>query len=288
MSEQISEQLSALLDGELPEAELSLLLRQIEKQPEMLLQAQCVQQARVCVQGEQPISSISDTIRLSASIQSAIRDEPAYPSYDLTNKQRLSQQLISGLENQADTLPTAGLTPSHSSPTQKNNLKSSALTTSPGNDRWKPLIGTGIAAAVALFAVSTWQLQTSQPDLLNTPFAVQNNPDLISDSAHQSLLSSGQQTNQGNVTAGEIEAQSLPKTVPNISELSFAEPFNPNNGSRQVKYSDFLLQNQVAPNSTATQLTQLADELRATQSQQVFYDPRTGRIVMTIRPIDRP
>lgn len=289
MSEQISEQISALLDGELPEAELSLLLRQIDRQPEVLQQAQNIQQVRMCMSGDQPSVTLSDSLLFTSRIQAAIRNDQAQPSYDLRNISGLSDQLkAQDMVSQSDKTSQA--------------MSFSTTPSAAANDsKWRPYMGAGIAAAVAVFAISAWQSQTIDDSMfgVQAPLTVQSdmqqNSGLsipVSNASEPSISQqtpantkvSGQSLNSTLVNASESSETSY--TVPNFEDLNVDRPLSNMNDLRQVKYSDYLLQNQVAPQSTGTHLSRFAQQLRATHTQQFYIDPRTGLVVMTIKPIE--
>lgn len=278
MSEQINEQLSALLDGELPEAELSLLLRQIAKQPDVLEKAYAIQQARLCVQGETPLS-LNQTLDFSSRVQAAIR-----------NDQHDSKKTSIRLGHAHQAVAQASFMDS----TQKSEISSQQLSqtqfthnrTASNESRWRPVIGAGIAAAVALVAVNAWQSQIPNSEIAN-PIAVE-----IEDKPFSNLEISPQRQSPAKTLQAIVPVESLESagqdnnsyTVPNFEDLNVDSPLAFSNGFRQVNYADYLLQNNVAPQSTSRQLTRFAEEQRAIIYGE-FYDPRTGQVAFTIRPI---
>ena len=263
MSEQISEQISALLDGELPEAELSLLLRQIERQPSVLEQAYRIQQAHICSQGESPLA-LSEALNFSTSIHAAIREQDSAQTDQSFAIAALSQQTITN----------------DSEPSLKNSRFSNSQLAS-NDSRWRPILGAGIAAAVAMVAVNAWQYQNQNPvDLESGTLEVSSNelPNFNAPAQIQALTSP--------LKASDSDTETSSYTVPNFEDLNTDTPVIPENDFRQVGYSDYLLQNSIAPQSTSKQLSRFAQEQRATiYQEQIYIDPRSGQIVVSIRPI---
>jgi len=279
MSEQINEQISALLDGELPEAELSQLLQQIDRKPDVLQQAQCLQQTRLCLQGDQPATSISQSLEFTSRIQNVIRNEQEFPSYDLSDNRILAAQLGVQADEQSYNRPEIDLEQSNIRPFGSSSIQNDTSVATVNNARisandgkYRPLWGAGIAAAVAMVAVTAWQSQNTPSSIqsLQAPLQV-NNSDLNIDNA-QAL--------------NESDSLNSSYTVPEFSNLNVDQPFASLNELRKVNYSDYLLQNQVAPNSTSHNLSRLSEQFRATHTQQFFIDSRTGKVVMTIKPIE--
>jgi len=298
MSEQISEQISALLDGELPEAELSLLLRQIEKQPEVLQQAQALQQTRLCLHGEQPATSLAQAAQFTTRLNEAIRAEPEhqleqpFPSYDLGNSHILAGQLgvATSLSQAADTNSPERFVDAH--------VSAHVSTQAEGNtdidfarNKWRPLYGAGVAAAVALVAVSAWQSRPDQSSI--SPVPVKASVDKsVNGASKQALGQSVTQLSNSVVpavnrvnTLASVNPETSAYTVPDFSELNVDKPLANGDHVHQVKYSTYLLQNHVAPSSTGDQLSRYAQQLRESraQTQQFFIDPVTGQVVISIK-----
>ena len=283
MSEQVNEQISALLDGELPEAELSLLLTSIAQKPETLQGALLVQQTRLCLQGETPLNSIGESVQFSTRIQDVLSDEQQYPRYDLTDQIGLRNQL-----GQTD----ANSQGHDQNPKQTTNIDVAAPAAN-DSSKWGPLFGAGVAAAAAIFAVTAWQSQISlNQDVsgLLVPIAAENDSGSFNGVTGPDQLNSVAVMNNANLLDSSVTVDAVDSsayTVPEFSSLNVEQPIGQFDDLRQVKYSTYLLQNQVAPQSTSNHLSRYAQQLRATQSQQIFIDPRTGRVVMSISPIEK-
>ena len=275
MSEQISEQISALLDGELPEAELSLLLRQVERQPSVLEQAYKIQQAHVCSQGDAPIC-LSKTLNLSTRIHAAIRNQDFNSSEESISSElgQVGRRVANAAYNQ-----NLGQTVTNQAISSKSKLITGQ--TASNDSRWRPLFGAGIAAAVALVAVNAWQYQDQNNQSLEPS-------NLQVDSKEISNFETPTQTQAvaNTLSASSVQQESRSYTVPNFESLNIDAPILSNNDFRQASYADYLLQNNVAPQSTSKQLSQFAQEQRATIYQEQYYiDPRSGQIVLSIKPI---
>ena len=264
MSEQISEQISALLDGELPEAELSLLLRQIERQPSVLEQAYRVQQAHICSQGDAPLG-LTDSLNFSNRVHAAIREQDIEQ-----NQENIALAAFGQVES-------------------KPNLVQSSLSeasfrsdrTASNDSRWRPLLGAGIAAAVALVAVNAWQYQGLSPDAEDSVTLEVNNQDFSNFETPNKI-----QTVANNLNSSNQASVNNSYTVPNFENLNTDLPVIPANDFRQVGYSDYLLKDNVAPQSTIKQLSRIAQEQRAIiYQEQIYIDPRSGQLVLSIKPI---
>lgn len=136
----INEQLSAFLDGELSQAELPLLLRQLDKQPELLVEAQRLQQAQLYVAGERPVQSLSQAMSFCQNIHVAINSEEQH---------EWNEHEWNDVRQPAAQVAFAG-----------GQASSSVAVSQPvaANDSfWKGIAGAGIAAAVAMVAVNLWQ-----------------------------------------------------------------------------------------------------------------------------------
>lgn len=269
MSEQISEQISALLDGELPEAELSLLLRQVERQPSVLDQAYRVQQAHICSLGEAPLG-LTDTLSFSARLHAAIREQD-----------------IEGITQNNESLALASFgqqnkTSDHIQETLDNSQI--RIDQSASNDSlWRPFLGAGIAAAVALVAVNAWQYQGQSPGDLDTTVLEADTKDL---STLESPTQIQIQTLSTNLNVNKANTDNSSYTVPDFDNLNTDLSVLPTNNFRQVGYSDYLLQNNIAPQSTSKQLSRFAQEQRATiYQEQIYIDPRSGQIVLSYKTI---
>jgi len=265
MSEQISEQISALLDGELPEAELTLLLRQIEKQPSVLDHAYRVQQAHICNQGDTPIS-LTDTLHFSQGIRSAIREEEIEFPQSVVNSNIALGLASFGQNEQAQP--------------GSSNIESGQVASN--DSHWRPFIGAGVAAAVALVAINAWQYQTPsqspnnlQPSVLEADTTIVPSLDIVAPRQVPSSLSST-----------DVQEVNSSYTVPNFDNLNIDTPFAFRNDFRQVSYADYLLQNNIAPQSTSKNLTRIAEEQRAIIYGE-FRDPQTGELIFTIEPVKR-
>ncbi len=270
MSEQISEQISALLDGELPEAELSLLLRQVERQPSVLEHAYKIQQAHVCSQGEAPIG-LTKTLNFSSRIHAAIRDQDLNYSEKTINfgtvkvGERVATAAYKQNTGQAETPQT--------------QITAGQLASN--DSRWRPLFGAGIAAAVALVAVNAWQYQGQNNQSIDSGSLQVDNKEISNFETPTPA-----QAVANTLSASSVEQDSSSYTVPNFENLNIDPPILSNNDFRQVSYADYLLQNNVAPQSTSKQLSRFAQEQRATIYQEQYYiDPRSGQIVLSIKPI---
>ncbi len=264
MSEQISEQISALLDGELPEAELSLLLRQIERQPSVLEQAYRVQQAHICSLGEAPLG-LTETLSFSTRLHAAIREQDVVQDSKSVALASFNQQ-----QNKID----------HSQLALANTQIKTSQSAS-NDSRWRPLLGAGIAAAVALVAVNAWQFQGQSPGNLDTGVLEANNKKLSNFERPTQI-----QTLASSLSVNNPKTDNSSYTVPNFEDLNTDLPVLPANDFRQVGYSDYLLQNNVAPQSTSKQLSRFAQEQREIiYQEQIYIDPRSGQIVVSIKPI---
>ena len=277
MSEQISEQISALLDGELPEAELSLLLRQVERQPSVLEQAYTVQQAHICSQGESPLS-LTESINFSKRLGKAIRESDDTLSQTSTNSNILQDEgrvAFAGFnqqDKQADIASQALSNASFSSGQSASN-----------DSRWRPLLGAGIAAAVALVAVNAWQFQGQNTDGLGpSNFEVDNKENASFETPVQTQAIASTFKSKNN----KLQQDNGSYTVPNFDNLNINSSIIPGNDFREVGYSDYLLQNNIAPQSTSKQLSRFAQEQRAIiYQEQIYIDPRSGQIILSIKPI---
>lgn len=143
----INEQLSAFLDGELSQEELPLLLRQLEKQPELLAEAQRLQQTHLCVLGEQPVQALLQAKSFCKNIHDAIANEEKFNSdMDFETRSTHSQVAVS----------KSSLKPSFAASKISNQNHTEAA-----NDGfWKGFAGAGISAAVAMLAINLWQAPT--------------------------------------------------------------------------------------------------------------------------------
>ena len=270
MSEQISEQISALLDGELPEAELSLLLRQVERQPSVLDHAYKIQQAHVCSQGEAPIG-LTKTLNFSSRIHAAIRDQ------DLNSSEK---SINFGTVKVGERVATAAYK-QNTGQSETHQTQFTAGQVASNDSRWRPLFGAGIAAAVALVAVNAWQYQGQNNQSIDSGSLQVDNKEISNFETPTQV-----QTVANTLSASSVEQDSSSYTVPNFENLNIDPPILSNNDFRQVSYADYLLQNNVAPQSTSKQLSRFAQEQRATIYQEQYYiDPRSGQIVLSIKPI---
>ena len=278
MSEQISEQISALLDGELPEAELTLLLRQVERQPSVLEHAYVVQQAHVCSQGDAPLC-LTESIKFSNRIRTAIRESDLNFSHTPTNSNYVEDEGRVALAafNQRDI--------QEGTSNQALAKVSFASGQTASNDsRWRPLLGAGIAAAVALVAVNAWQYQGQNTDgFVPKTFEVDNKENTSFETPVQTqAVASTFKSNDSN----KLQQDNGSYTVPNFENLNLNSPIVSSNEFSQVSYADYLMQNNMAPQSTSKQLSRFAQEQRATIYQEQYYiDPRSGQIVLSIKPI---
>jgi len=154
----INEQLSAFIDGELTNDELSLLLRQIDKDPSILTGAQNLQKTQLLIQGEQPIQTALAAKSLFENIHNAIAQEEAFTANIAVGKQQVvNQSTVS----------------EHTANATSNNQVAA-------NDQfWKGFAGAGIAATVAMFAVNLWQAPTTNLESQSAKIELSaNNPDV--------------------------------------------------------------------------------------------------------------
>jgi len=239
MTSQINEQLSAYLDGELPQDELPLLLRQLEKQPHLLAEAQRLQQAHLCVLGEQPAQPLSVATTFCQNVHDAIYADSEFdldatgnlPIYDFTTTD--SSVADSSAATQQGIAANLGSTDNNdSNQLESEQIAMGSVQTAPAaNDRfWKPLAGAGIAAAVAMLAVNLWQ-----------PNAVSPNTGITNQVANTTAVAP---TTKVDNTA---DSYVVPTPATNSNSLNFVQP-----GDIQVvNYSPYVKRHVSSANTSA-------------------------------------
>lgn len=140
MSDKVSEQISRLLDDDLPDEELDLLLKQLDRSPEHMKKA---------VRYQVVSNSINSPTHFtySASILDRVRSQiDADPNQQQVDYEPTLQVVNGGIQE------TGG------KPTSSETLNVVAPKVKPGflNRRVKPIIGAAIAASVAVITVATY------------------------------------------------------------------------------------------------------------------------------------
>jgi len=251
MTSQINEQLSAYLDGELPQDELPLLLRQLEKQPNLLAEAQRLQQAHLCLLGEQPVQPLSVATDFCQNIHAAIysdstefetssnsiQDKEDYPVFDFTQPIP-----IDTLSNDAGNVAVARAAYANVDQTGSGTVGQTQIAASAVNDSaWKPWLGAGIAAAVAMLAVNVWQQGS-----------VNSVPELSNQTAQTNIVEvapviSADASNDANSNINNENSYVVPAPSSNTSTLSFVQP-----GDVQVvNYSPYVQRHVSSANTSA-------------------------------------